>query len=150
MSCWDLPSPFQLEYRVEAAHIDGLNHVNNAVYVGWCQDAGWRHSQELGLSLEDYRALDAAMAIRHAHYDYLDAAYLGDALVLGTWLTACDNRLRLQRRFQLVRHDDGATLMRGCWDLVSICMSSGKARRMPEAFRRIYGDAVVTEAAARA
>ena len=94
---WDLPSPFILNYRVDPVHIDSLNHVNNAVYVGWCQEAGWAHSQALGLGIEEYRQLDTAMAIRHADYDYINAAYLNDDLQLGTWLSYCDGRLQLER-----------------------------------------------------
>lgn len=143
---WDLPSPFILNYRVDSAHIDSLNHVNNAVYVGWCQEAGWAHSQALGLGIEEYRKLDTAMAIRHADYDYINAAYLNDDLQLGTWLSYCDGRLQLERRFQLVRNSDGSCLMRARWRLVSICISSGKARRMPPDFVNLYGGAVVSPA----
>lgn len=141
---WDLPSPFVVNYRVEPVHIDTLNHVNNAVYVGWCQEAGWAHSQALGLGIEEYRQLDTAMAIRHAEYDYISAAYLDDDLRLGTWLSHCDGRLQLERRFQLLRASDGCCLLRGCWKLVSICISTGKARRMPPSFISRYGDAVTT------
>lgn len=146
---WDLPTPFALPFTVQTEHIDSLNHVNNAAYVLWCQEAGWRHSQALGLDIADYRTLDAAMAIRHAEYDYIGAAYLDEKLVMGTWLTHCDGKLQLERRFQLIRPTGDAsgrcqTILRGRWQLVSIGMSSGKARRMPEPFRRIYGDAVVT------
>lgn len=141
---WDLPDPFELPYSVESNHIDSLNHVNNAVYVGWCQDAGWAHSQALGLGIEEYQQLDTAMAIRHAEYDYISAAYLGDKLRLGTWLSHCDGRLQLERRFQLLRESDSSCLMRGRWKLVSIGMTSGKARRMPNIFLKTYGDAVVT------
>ncbi|MFT5032379.1 MAG: acyl-CoA thioester hydrolase [Bermanella sp.] len=140
---WDLPSPFVLECSVESLHIDSLKHVNNAVYVGWCQDAGWAHSQALGLGIEEYRGLDTAMAIRHAEYDYISAAYLGDRLRLATWLSHCDGRLQLERRFQLLRESDGSCLMRARWKLVSISMTSGKARRMPARFIKSYGDAVV-------
>lgn len=146
---WDLPDPFVLPFTVQPEHIDSLNHVNNAAYVLWCQEAGWRHSQALGLGIEDYRALDTAMAIRHAEYDYIGAAYLDEHLMMGTWLTHCDGKLQLERRFQLVRSGQNEsnqpkTILRGRWQLVSIGMTSGKARRMPEPFRRIYGDAVVT------
>ncbi len=147
---WDLPDPFVIPFTAQTDHIDSLNHVNNAAYVLWCQEAGWRHSQALGLGIEDYRALDTAMAIRHAEYDYIGAAYLDEHLVMGTWLTHCDGKLQLERRFQLIRpaqngNDQSQTILRGRWQLVSIGMSSGKARRMPEPFRRIYGDAVITK-----
>jgi acyl-CoA thioester hydrolase len=61
---WDYPDPHTIACTPGPADIDGLNHTNNGVYVRWCQDAGWSHSEALGLSLLDYQALDRAMAIR--------------------------------------------------------------------------------------
>lgn len=139
---WDRPEPFVMQLRPAAADIDGLNHVNNAVYVQWCEQIGWKHSETLGLSIDDYRRLDRAMAIRHGAYDYLLPAFLDDQLLLGTWLTDSDGKLTMVRRFQLLRAGDGQTLMRGHWDLVCIEMSSGKARRMPAEFLEVYGRAV--------
>ncbi len=142
-SGWDYPAPFTLALAPAAANIDGLGHTNNAVYVQWCEQAGWAHSEALGLTLADYRRLDRAMAIREGHYDYLLPSFEGEALVLGTWLTASDGRLTMERRFQLRRASDGATLVRGRWVLVCIDISAGKPRRMPAEFLSIYESAVV-------
>jgi acyl-CoA thioester hydrolase len=142
---WDHPSPFTLSLAPAAEDIDGLDHTNNAVYVRWCGQAGWAHSEALGLGLADYRSLDRAMAIRDAHYDYLLPSFEGEALVLGTWLTASDGRLTMQRRFQLRRAGDGVTLMRGRWTLICIEISSGKPRRMPPEFLAVYEAAIVRE-----
>ena len=142
---WDHPQPYTLELSPSAADIDGLDHTNNAVYVQWCEKAGWAHSEALGLSLADYRRLDRAMAIREGHYDYLLPSYAGEALVLGTWLTASDGKLTMERRFQLRRASDGVTLVRGRWLLVCIEISSGKPKRLPAEFLSIYGVAVVPQ-----
>lgn len=140
---WDYPNPFIVDVTVGPSHIDGLQHVNNAVYVSWCQDAGWAHSISLGLGLDEYQALDRAMAIRRGEYDYLQSAYAGDGLQVATWLTGNDNKLSMERRFQLVRVSDGATLLRARWDLVCIEISSGRPKRMPADFKRIYGAVVI-------
>jgi acyl-CoA thioester hydrolase len=140
---WDYPHPFTLARTPQAADIDGLNHTNNAVYVRWCEEAGWAHSEALGLALADYRRLDRAMAIRRAGYDYLLPTFEGEPLVLGTWLVAGDGRLAMERRFQLVRERDGATVLRGRWELVCIDMASGRPRRMPPEFLDAYMTAVV-------
>lgn len=141
---WDRPTPFTLDFSVDSSHIDGIGHVNNAVYVDWCQQAGWSHSLALGLNLEDYRRLDAAMVIRRADYDYILSAYAGQECVMGTWLTASDGKLIMERQFQLQRKIDGKTLLRATWQLVSVRMSNGKPRRMPPEFVQGYGQAVVT------
>jgi acyl-CoA thioester hydrolase len=135
---WDYPNPFTVPRAPQAADIDGLNHTNNAVYVRWCEQAGWAHSEALGLSLADYRRLDRAMAIRRGEYDYILPTLQDEALVLGTWLVAGDGKLAMERRFQLIRERDGATVLRGRWDLVCIELSSGRPRRMPQEFVDAY------------
>jgi acyl-CoA thioester hydrolase len=142
---WDFPTPFVLRMTPQAVDIDGLNHVNNAVYVRWCEQTGWAHSDHLGLSLADYKRLDRAMAIRRGTYEYILPALLGDDLQLATWLTASDGKLAMTRSFQLVRTRDCQTLMRGRWELVCIELTSGKVRRMPSEFCDVYGGALIGE-----
>lgn len=139
---WDYPHPFILPVTPQPGDIDGLNHTNNAVYVRWCEQAGWAHSERLGLRLDDYRRLDRGMAIRRGEYDYLLPTLLGDSLLLATWLVAGDGKLSMARRFQLVRESDGATVLRGHWDLVCIEIASGRPRRMPAEFIESYMPAV--------
>lgn len=140
---WDHPQPYTQPVMPQPGDIDGLNHTNNAVYVQWCESVAWAHSEALGLSLADYRRLDRAMAIRRGEYDYLLPTAAGEALTLGTWLVASDGRLAMERRFQLLRNDDGATVLRGRWQLVCIELSSGRPRRMPPEFCDAYLGAMV-------
>ncbi len=140
---WDYPDPHLYFVTATAAAIDGLEHVNNAEYVRWCEQSAWAHSEHLGLSLDDYRRLDRAMAVRRGEFDYIGAAREGERLCVATWLTATDEKLMLERRFQLVRAEDGATLLRGRWSLVCIQISSGRPRRLPPAFLQVYAAAVV-------
>ncbi|SDI28120.1 acyl-CoA thioesterase [Propionivibrio dicarboxylicus] len=140
---WDFPHPYTLPIVPSENEIDGLNHTNNAVYVQWCETVAWAHSQSLGLGIDDYRRLDRGMAIRHAAYDYLLPSFLGDELLLGTWLVASDGNLLLERRFQLLRVADAAVILRGTWKLVCIELSSGSVRRMPPEFRDAYLSALV-------
>lgn len=135
---WDFPKPFTIAVQPEAGDIDALNHTNNAVYVRWCAAASWRHSEELGLSADDCRRLDRGMAVHRAEYDYLRPAVLGDELTLGTWLLSNGSQVRLERRLQLVRNRDRATLLRARWELVCIQISSGRPSRMPSEFTHTY------------
>lgn len=141
---WEHPQPFTVALRPQPADIDGLNHTNNAVYVQWCEKVAWAHSESLGLALADYQRLDRAMAIRRGEYDYLLPSLLGEQLLLGTWLTASDGKLAMERRFELKRAADGITLMRGRWALICIEMSSGRPKRMPAEFVEVYERALVT------
>ena len=135
---WDHPNPVTLPLVPQAEDIDGLNHTNNGAYVRWCEKIAWAHSEKLGLSVADYNRLDRAMAIRRAEYDYLLPSQLDDRLTIATWLFPGDGKLTLERRFQLIRDRDQATILRGRWELVCIEVSSGRVRRMPPEFIRAY------------
>ena len=140
---WDYQRPFTIALEPGVEDIDGLNHTNNAVYVRWCETVAWAHSGTLGLALADYERLGRAMTIRRGEYDYLLPSSPGDDLLLATWLTGSDRRITLERRFQLIRRRDGATILRGRWELVCIEMSSGRPRRMPPEFCAVYLAALV-------
>ena len=142
---WDYPHPFTVAISPGIDDIDGLNHTNNAVYVRWCEEVAWAHSESIGLGLPDYQRLDRAMAIRRGEYDYLLPSFQGDELLLATWLCASDGKLTLERRFQIIRRTDQVSILRGRWDLVCIEMSSGRPRRMPPEFCAAYLAALPVE-----
>lgn len=140
---FDYKNPYLKHFTVTASHIDGLGHTNNQIYVGWCQDTAWAHSNSLGINLQDYQNLQRAMAIRHASYDYLQASYLSEPVCVATWITQCDQRLSLERQFQVFNSHSGALLCRAKMQFVCINLANGKPARMPSLFKEGYGNAVV-------
>ena len=68
---------------VTATDIDELNHVNNAVYLQYAQEAATAHW--LHLASEDLREQVIWMVRRH-EIDYLRQAVLGDTLLISTWV----------------------------------------------------------------
>lgn len=143
--CWDLSSPFVIEFVVEPSAIDHFGHANNAQYLRWVEQVSWAHSAVLGLDMARYRELDRAMVVHRHELDYLAPAFEGDQLRLATWIVACDGRLTLTRRFQLLRPVDGRTLLRARTRFACIELSSGRARRLPPEFRHCYGSVLVSE-----
>jgi acyl-CoA thioester hydrolase len=136
---WDFPSPHLVALEVAPADIDAYNHVNNSVYHAWLDRAAWSHSAVLGLSLDEcVNGLRRGMAAHRTEIDYLRAAMSGDRVLVGTWIVETDSKLRVQRRFQVRRADDGTTLARARIDYVCINLDTGRAARMPEIFQRSY------------
>ena len=140
---WDYPAPHTLDIRVGKEDIDGLEHTNNAVYVRWCEQVAWSHSNQLGLDLDCYRQLDRAMVIAHSEFDYLQASRLGDELCAATWILTWDERLTMERCFQIVDRNRGSTVLRGAMRFVCVELSSGRPRRLPREFIAGYGPAVI-------
>ncbi len=135
---WDLPSPFVHTVTAASADIDGYGHVNNAVYVRWLDETAWAHSSALGLPPATCDTGRRGMAVWRTQLNYLGAALAGDHLQVGTWIVGQDGKLRVQRRFQILRPADGRTLLQGLLHYVCIDLDSGKARRMPVEFIQRY------------
>jgi acyl-CoA thioester hydrolase len=137
---WSYPAPFTYQQVVSKSHIDGLSHTNNACYVKWCEAVAWRHSNALGLDIADYRRLDKAMALHRAEYQYCLPSYAGEELIVATWLTHSDQKLRLERQFQINNLNTGSCIMRAKWWLICVTLSTGKATRFPREFLACYSD----------
>jgi acyl-CoA thioester hydrolase len=139
VSPWDFPTPHVVTLEVRPADIDAYEHVNNSVYLAWLDRAAWSHSAALGISLDEcVNTLRRGMAAHRTEIDYLRAAVSGDQVLVGTWIAETDQKLRIQRRFQVRRAADGETLARARTDYVCINLDSGRAARMPDLFQRSY------------
>ena len=121
-----------------------MGHANNACYVIWCEQCAWNHSGFLGLNIADYQRLDRGVAIRRASYEYFLPSFEDEDLLIGTWLTDCDGKFRLERRFQMINVKTGQTVQRGHWELICVTLSSGRVTKFPEEFIERYGNAVVS------
>ena len=137
-AAFDFPAAHVIELEVQPADIDFYHHVNNAVYLTWLDRAAWSHSASLGVPLAQCLSMRRGMAAQRIEIDYLRAALRGDRIQAATWIVSADGRLRAERRFQIKRMADGATLARARIDYVCINLDSGRAVRMPELFARAY------------
>ena len=135
---WDLPRPFTMAIEVREEDTDRLGHANNVVYVRWLEEISWQHIDSLGMTWELHEKTGKAMAITRTEIDYLAAANAGDRLVLATWLTDFDGRIRSARQFQLVRPADGKTLMRAISTHACVNMQSQRPTRVPAEFAEIF------------
>ena len=135
---WDHPNPHVVELQVQPGDIDAYDHVNNSVYLSWFDRAAWSHSATLGITIGQCVAMRRGMAAHRTEIDYLRAAVLGDRVLVGTWIVSTDNRLRVARRFQVLRVSDAEILSRARTEYVCINLDSGRAARMPELFARAY------------
>jgi acyl-CoA thioester hydrolase len=135
---WDLPTPHVTSIAVNAADIDAYAHVNNTVYMTWFDRTAWDHSAALGLPIEKCLELDKGMAVLRSVIAYLRPAVLGDKANVGTWLLSGAGKLRVRRRFQVIRAGDGVTLARADIEYACIELSSGRPARWPPEFRERY------------
>ena len=79
-----------------------MGHANNACHVVRCEQRAWRHSESLGLNIKNYQRLNRGVAIRKATYEYFLPVLDNEYMLITTWLTVCDRKFLLERRFQKV------------------------------------------------
>jgi acyl-CoA thioester hydrolase len=135
---WDLPAPHTITLEVTEADIDAYNHVNNSVYMNWFDRVAWAHSAAVGLPIERCLALDRGMVVLRSVIAYPRPAFRDDAVRIATWLVPGSRRIRISRRFQVVREADGATLARAEIEYACVELSSGRPSRWPAEFTECY------------
>ncbi|WP_100642874.1 acyl-CoA thioesterase [Alteromonas facilis] len=142
-SLWLLPKPFIEPWTIGPEVIDHYGHVNNVAYISRIERLAWAHSNALGLSIEQYQAIDRGMAIRRHEVDYLLPCHEGQTIHCATWIIACDKRLTLSRQFQFICEERQKTVFQARTDFICIALSSGMPKRMPDSFKQAYGDAQI-------
>ena len=135
---WDYKNPHILEFKVLKENIDVLGHVNNKVYLDWCEILSWDHSKSLGISPETYKDLRCAFVVIKNKIEYLGSLFEDDSIIISTWITKTDSRLKLSRLFQVIRLEDNKTVFRSNVDYVCISLDTYKPIRMPELLKKAY------------
>lgn len=142
---WLYPDPFIQTWQVTPTQIDHYQHANNVAYVSQLEITSWAHSKQLGLTIDQYQAIDRGMVISRHEIHYLAAAMVHDIIDCATWITQCDKKLKLSRQFQFIRRCDHVTLLTAQTDFVCIALSTGKPTRMPTLFADTYANAKIDE-----
>ncbi|MGQ0503031.1 MAG: acyl-CoA thioesterase [Panacagrimonas sp.] len=135
---WDVPAPFIQTVSVGPEHLDEFGHTNNIVYLTWLQDVAWAHSVCLGFGIADYRRLGTGCVARRHELDYLAASFPGDRLHVATWIAENTGKLDMWRAYQIIREQDGRTVMRGRTQWICVDMKTGRPRRQPPEFIAAY------------
>lgn len=128
---------FDLELTVQDQHIDQLGHVNNVVYMQWMQDIATAHVEALGLGLKQYLELKHAMVAVEHHVQYRKAAFLGDQIILRTWLSDI-NALYSFRQYIFYRAHDQTVLFTGRTQWACVEIATGRPKRMSPTFIHAY------------
>ena len=135
---WDYKNPHVLEFQVFRENIDVLGHVNNKIYLDWCELVSWDHSKSLGITPQTYQELRCACVVVKNRIEYLGSLFENDSIVISTWITETDSKLKLSRLFQVIREKDNKTVFRSNVDYACINLDTYRPTRMPILFKEAY------------
>lgn len=136
---FDFPDPHAITVVASNSDADGYGHINNGAYVRWMDLCVWDHCKAIAMPPEACRELNRGFAVVRHEIDYLRSAYPEDELVIANWVVFNDEKLRAQRRFQIIRTRDQHTLLRAHSFYICTDLTSGRPVRMPPQFREAFG-----------
>lgn len=126
-----------MELVVTADAIDGNGHVNNVRYVQWMQDAAIYHSAQLGWSQDRYAAMGKTWIVRSHSIEYRHSAYVGETLLVYTWVSSFE-KIRSLRKFKFYRPVDDTVLATAATLFLFCDIDSGRPMSIPEEVRQAY------------
>lgn len=113
---------FALWHTVQEHETSALvPHANNIAIVGWIDLIASRHGDEAGASRTELAAAGQMWFVARHEIDYLAEAFIGDRLLLLTWVEKL-GRTSLSRATRVVRAADGIVMARATsrWALVDL------------------------------
>jgi acyl-CoA thioester hydrolase len=125
---------FEMTISVDAADIDALGHVNNAVYIRWIQDVAVAHWQVLAPPQVQAEVL--WVVLRH-EIDYKQPAFQQDVIILRTWVGVAEG-LRFDRFTEILRAPDRKVLAQARTVWVPIDPKTNRPRRVSAELRTLF------------
>ena len=98
---------FRQRFIVPESAIDGLNHVNNVIYLQWCLDAAEAHW--ISKTTQEQREQNVWVVLNH-FISYKAPSFLGEELETQTWIESYEG-VKTERHYKIVRIADGKTLI---------------------------------------
>ena len=90
---------------VKKEHIDVWGHTNNVCYVQWMQDVAVGHSAAIGWDSKCYLDNGAIWVVRNHSIDYRRSSYLGNHILVQTWIEEM-KRVSCLRRYRFIEFPD--------------------------------------------
>ncbi len=127
------PKIHVVQRQAEWRDIDMVGHVNNAVYLAYVEEAGVDVAASHGWPIS--RLIESGMGLvaRKHRIQYLQAASLGEAIRVETWL-APPRTTSVIRHYLIRRSGDGALLAQTQTVWVMIDLKTGRPLRFPDEF----------------
>jgi len=124
-----MSAQFEYLHTVTDSDIDELGHAGNFHYVKWMQHAAVAHSTANGWAAQQYNELGAGWVVRSHKITYLKPAFIGDSVVIKTWVANMKPATSL-RRYEIL-NAEGEILARAETDWAFVNYARQKPTRIP-------------------
>jgi acyl-CoA thioester hydrolase len=128
---------FEYRHVVRQDEIDQLGHVNNLNYLHWTQDAANAHSTALGWPTARYLELGAGWVVSTHEIQYQLPAFLGDEIIVQTWVVDMKKVASL-RRFAILRAADRSRMATAATNFAFVDFRTGRLKFIPREVADAY------------
>jgi acyl-CoA thioester hydrolase len=125
-----VPAIYEHALTVDQNAIDGQGHVNNLEHLRWMQEAAVAHSAAQGWPSSRYQEIGAGWVVRSHKVEYLQPIFVGDRIVVYTWV-ADFRKIRSLRKYKMVRVADQRVMAVAETDWTFIGLEHRVPRRIP-------------------
>lgn len=130
------PSPYWCELTVTEQELSPtIEHVSNVRYIAWLDRAAELHADSLGFTRRALLAENVMWFVARHEVDYLAEAWLGDRLLIATWLREA-RRVRAWRETVVMRAGDARIICQAATLWVLVDLNSRRPCRIPTAMVR--------------
>jgi acyl-CoA thioester hydrolase len=124
---------FKTRRTVQFREIDGLQHVNNAVYLDYAEDCGMQIINAFGWTLAQMQERGFGIVVKRHQIEYKQSAVMDDELEISTWVSGL-RRASGTRHYTIHRLRDGALLVQVNSECVWIDLKTGRPIGIPADF----------------
>lgn len=132
-----------IEVPIPWRDIDSMQHVSNANYLAYMEEAGWQAPGVFGWPMERIRdELGLGIFMKDLRIQYIDEIRYGDTVQVTTFL-ANVRRATSVRWFLLRRASDGELITRANARFAFVNMETGRPMRVPDVFYEDFKEHIV-------
>ncbi len=129
---------FVVDIQLRFRDIDGMGHVNNAVYLSYCELARTqfylKHNFKRSLHEIDF-------ILAHVDIDYVSAAEWGDQVRVAVWPSKVGTT-SFTLSYEITEARTGRVIAKSTSVLVSYDYESKKSKPIPSAFRKVLEESL--------
>lgn len=133
----DLPV-FISELRVRSCDVDSFGHVNNAMYLRYCEAARNDYMLQRGLTFADFEEWKAGPVLYSARLDFKYPAKTDDELLIRGVMSS-NGKTRFRIHHEIVLKGGGKLVCQAELDFAFVNLSNGRPCRVPAAFAQAFG-----------
>jgi YbgC/YbaW family acyl-CoA thioester hydrolase len=127
---------FKIKFQVRGYELDAYGHVNNAVYLNYCEFARWCMMEEAGVGVEYFKDNKVSPVIVRAEIDYKYPCFLSEWVRVETQLDSVRSRVAVFN--QKIIKEKGEVLAADCKMTMVTVGIDGKAVILPTDFNKKF------------